>query len=86
VCSGNAYRSPVAGALLKKFRPDIDVVSAGTHAAIPVSDEAKEYLARENAVDHLKEKPESLDNKRIDKYDLIITMKQEHRLESMSKM
>jgi hypothetical protein len=72
--------------ILKKFRPDIDVDSAGTHAAIPISDEAKEYLARENAVDHLKEKPESLDKKRIDKYNLIIAMKQEHRLESMSRM
>lgn len=79
VCCGNAYRSPVAEALLKKFRPDIDVDSAGTHAVIPISDEAKKYLTRENAVDHLKKKPESLDEKRLDEYDVIVAMKQEHK-------
>ncbi|MHA2405466.1 MAG: arsenate-mycothiol transferase ArsC, partial [Candidatus Hermodarchaeia archaeon] len=31
VCTGNACRSPAAEALLKKFNPQIDVDSAGTH-------------------------------------------------------
>jgi len=38
VCSGNAYRSPVAEALLKKLRPDIKVDSAGIDPAIPCAD------------------------------------------------
>jgi len=59
VCSGNAYRSPVAEALLKKLRPDIKVYSAGTDPAIPISLEAKKYLARESAEQYLKESPKA---------------------------
>ncbi len=79
VCSGNAYRSPVAEALLKKFKPEIDVDSAGTHPSIPISEDAKKYLARENAQRYLKQTPESLDEKKLDEYDLIVVMEQEHK-------
>lgn len=79
VCSGNAYRSPVAEALLKKLRPDLKVDSAGTNPAIPVSEEAKKYLARENAEKHLKKAPEGLDNKQLGEYDLIVAMKSRHK-------
>ena len=43
VCSGNAYRSPVAEALLKKLKPGLIVDSAGTNPAIPISETAKKY-------------------------------------------
>jgi len=79
VCSGNAYRSPVAEAFLKKLRPGIDVDSAGTDPAIPISEAAKSYLGRENAIEHLKQAPEGLDTKKLDEYDLIIAMSQGHR-------
>lgn len=79
VCSGNAYRSPVAEALLKKLKPEIEVDSAGIHPAIPISQAAKEYLARENALKYVKQAPEGLDNKNPDEYDLIVTMTQEHK-------
>ena len=46
VCSGNAFRSPVAEALLKKLRPDILVDSAGINAVIPISEGAKKYLSK----------------------------------------
>ena len=49
VCSGNAYRSPVAEALLKKLKPEVEVDSAGIDPAIPISEVARTYLARENA-------------------------------------
>ena len=71
VCSGNAYRSPVAEALLKKLKPDIDVDSAGIHSPlIPISGAAMEYLAKENAEQYLKKLPEGLDNKQLNEYDL----------------
>ena len=79
VCSGNAYRSPVAEALLKKLRPGIDVDSAGTDPAIPISEAAKSYLGRENATKHLKQAPEGLDTKKLDEYDLIVAMSQGHK-------
>ncbi len=85
VCSGNAYRSPVAEALLKKLRPDIDVDSAGTDPAIPISTEAKEYLARENAEKFLKNAPEGLDSKQLGKYDLIVAMEPIHKDAVLSK-
>ena len=79
VCSGNAYRSPVAEALLNKLRPDINVDSAGTDPAIPISPEAKEYLARENAEQYLKKFPKGLDSKQLGEYDLIVAMEPTHK-------
>lgn len=79
VCSGNAYRSPVAEALLKKFKPAIEVDSAGTDPAIPISEVAKRFLMRENALKYLKCAPESLGQKELDSYDLIVTMKPKHK-------
>jgi protein-tyrosine phosphatase len=79
VCSGNAYRSPVAEALLKEIRPEIQVDSAGIQPVIPISNAAKMYLARENAQRHLKSSPEGLDEKDLNTYDLIVAMKPEHK-------
>ena len=85
VCSGNAHRSPLAEALLKKLRPDIEVDSAGLQIAIPISEEAKKFLARDNALRYLKKFPESLDSKQLNDYDLIIAMESRHRDAVLSK-
>ncbi|NIP66740.1 MAG: hypothetical protein GWN86_12930 [Desulfobacterales bacterium] len=69
----------MAEALLKKFRSDIEVDSAGVHPAIPISGAAKEFLEREEAQEHLKQAPEGLENKKLKNYDLIVAMKDEHR-------
>jgi protein-tyrosine-phosphatase len=69
----------VAEALLKKLKPGIVVDSAGIDPAIPISEVAKSYLAEETALKYLKEAPESLSKKRLEEYDLIVAMKQEHK-------
>jgi len=79
VCSGNAHRSPLAEALLKKMRSDLDVDSAGLHVVIPISDEAREYLRREGVEQYLKKHPESLGEKKLETYDLIVAMQQRHK-------
>jgi len=80
VCSGNAYRSPVAEALLKKFRPDIQVDSAGTNPVLPrISEGARNFLKMENALNYLKGEPEGLDEKKLDKYNLIVVMEPQHK-------
>ena len=79
VCSGNAHRSPLAEALLKKAKPDWVVDSAGVHVAIPVADEVREFLRRENAEQFLKSGPESLGGKRLGNYDVIVAMENKHR-------
>ena len=79
VCSGNAHRSPLAEALLKKLRPDLEVDSAGTHVAIPISAEVREYLTRRDAERFLKRVPEGLYTKQLDEYDLIVAMEQRHK-------
>ena len=85
VCSGNAYRSPVAEALLKKLRPEFEVDSAGLDPAIPISEAAKKYLTKENAQQYLKHAPEGLNSKKLDDYDLIVAMKPEHKETVLSK-
>jgi protein-tyrosine phosphatase len=86
VCTGNAYRSPVAEALLKKSKPEIDVDSAGINPPlIPISTAARKFLAKENAEQYLKEVPEVLDSKKIDEYDLIVAMETRHKVVVLSK-
>lgn len=79
VCSGNAYRSPLAEALLKKLRPDLQVDSAGTQVEAEISEETRKYLAEQNAAKYLKKAPESLKIKRLNDYDLIVAMEQAHK-------
>lgn len=79
MCSGNAYRSSVAEALLKKLKPEVLVDSAGTDPASLISEAAKRYLTRESAQKYLKKVPEGLNEKRLEKYDLIVAMKPKHR-------
>lgn len=74
VCHGNAYRSPLAEALLKKLRPDLVIDSAGLHVAIPISMEVRDYLRKRNAAEYLKTVPQSLDEKKLRTYDVIVAM------------
>jgi len=79
VCSGNAHRSPLAEALLRKIKPEWNVDSAGVHVAIPIAEEVREYLAKEGAEQYLKSKPESLSAKRLKDYDVIVAIETRHR-------
>jgi len=78
ICSGNAYRSPLAEALLKKLRPDLEIDSAGLHVIIPISRQVREYLAKQNATQHLKKTPQSINEKKLRDYDLIVAMEHIH--------
>ncbi len=75
----------MAEALLKKLKPEMEVDSAGIDPASLISEAAKRYLARESAQHLLKKAPEGLGEKDLDKYDLIIAMKPEHRDVVISK-
>jgi len=85
VCTGNSYRSPVAEALLKKVRGDLEVESAGTQQAGMIAPNAKKFLERENALEKLKKTPEGIDQKNLDEYDLIVAMKQNHKNEILRR-
>lgn len=85
VCTGNSFRSPVAEALLKKVRGDLEVESAGTQSAGMVASNAKKFLEKENALKNLKEAPEGIDQKDLEEYDLIIAMKQNHKNEILRR-
>jgi protein-tyrosine phosphatase len=79
VCTGNAYRSPICEALLKKLRPDLEVDSAGTRIARKITKEARDYLMSEDALPYLKKAPESIDSKQLKQYNIIIAMEKRHR-------
>jgi len=85
VCTGNSYRSPVAEALLKKVRGDLEVESAGTNPAGMIASNAKKFLEKENALKNLKGTPEGIDQKNLEEYDLIIAMKQNHKNEILRR-
>lgn len=79
VCTGNSFRSPVAEALLKKFRSDFVVESAGIETASHIAENAKRFLKKENALGYLKGEPEGIEQKDVEEYDLIIVMKERHK-------
>jgi protein-tyrosine-phosphatase len=79
ICTGNACRSPLAEALLKKLRPDLDVDSAGTHAYYRVVDLTRRFAEQEGANEFLKVTPEDLELKNICDYDIIVAMELRHR-------
>ena len=78
VCTGNACRSPLADALLKKFRPDITVDSAGTYPYHKVVDLTRRYAEEHGASEFLKTVPDGLQSKNLGDYDLIVAMETEH--------
>jgi len=79
VCSGNAHRSVLAEALLKKMKPDWIVDSAGVSVAVPIADDVREFLRGESAEEFLKSGPEGLGGKRLGDYDVIVAMEDRHR-------
>ncbi len=85
LCTGNAYRSPLAEALLKKIRPDLTVDSAGLQVAIPIPRQVRDYLTARNAVDFLKKFPENIEDKELRTFDLIIAMESRHRVAVLRK-
>ena len=85
VCTGNAYRSPLAEALLKKMRPDLEVDSAGLNVVIPIAGETRNYLKKLNAEQYLKNNPESLYEKNLRDYNLIVAMQLRHKKAVSSK-
>jgi len=78
VCTGNACRSPLADALLKKYRPDITVESAGTYPYYKVVELTRRYAQKEGVKELLKTVPDGLQSKNLNEYDVIVAMESEH--------
>jgi len=85
VCTGNSFRSAVAEALLKTLRNDLEVESAGTHPARKIASNAKILLGEEDALENLKERPEGIEKKNLEEYNLIVAMKEQHKHEILQQ-
>ena len=79
VCTGNSFRSPSAEALLKQLCPDVEVESAGTDPTDHIASNAKQLLRKVGAERYVKRKPDSVESKEVEEYQLIVAMKNEHR-------
>jgi len=64
---------------LKKLRSDLEVESAGVFPANFISNNARSFLEKEGALSYLKKFPQGLNEKDLDKFDLIIAMETEHK-------
>lgn len=79
LCTGNAARSVMVGALLHDRRPDIEVVTAGTHVVDgqPISRRTRSGLAAIGlGADHHRSR--QLDPDDLDTAQLVIAMAHEH--------
>ncbi|MFP4115635.1 MAG: hypothetical protein ACLFTQ_00305 [Candidatus Aenigmatarchaeota archaeon] len=79
VCTGNSFRSPVAEALTRKYRPKLEVESAGTDPASHIAENGKELLEVEGAFEYVKPDPDPLSQRALDKADTAVAMKDRHK-------
>lgn len=79
VCTGNSSRSPIAEALTRKYKPELEVESAGTEPAAEVAENIEELLAQEDALQYLKPTPDPVSQRAVDEADLIVAMEERHR-------
>ncbi len=85
VCTGNAFRSPVAEALFKKMVGGTNIDSAGTQPALFIAQSAKRLLEDESALKYMKDNPEGITDKKLEMYDVIVAMEDEHRQEILKQ-
>jgi protein-tyrosine-phosphatase len=78
ICTGNSFRSPTAEALTRRFQPELEVESAGTHPADHIAENAIEMLGDVYARQFVKPGPDPVSQRAIDEADRIVVMKQEH--------
>lgn len=78
ICTGNSYRSPLAEALTRKYRPELEVESRGVQAADEVSKVARKQLKEEEALKFVKPEPEGITQRALEEADKIVCMKDLH--------
>lgn len=79
ICTGNSGRSPTAEALTRKYRPELEVESAGTDPVEWIADDMKELLAEEDALQYVKPHPEPVSKRAVKEADRIVAMMDRHR-------
>lgn len=81
LCTGNAARSVMAGAMLRQIRPDISVVTAGTHVieGQPMSRRTRDAM-EELGVFSPRHRSHQLDAADVENTDVVIGMAREHVL------
>jgi protein arginine phosphatase len=80
VCTGNTCRSPLAQALLKEKRPDIEVKSAGVNAlpGMKASDGTLKILAEKGI--SLNHSSSQVNQHLIDWADIVLTLTESHKV------
>lgn len=79
LCTGNAARSVMAGAMLEDLRPDLEVLTTGTHVIDGqiMSWRTREALARLDLANPDHRSTQALEN-HLDRADLVLAMAAEH--------
>lgn len=78
ICTGNCFRSPVAEALTRRYRPELEVESAGVRPGSRIPENARDFLRGEGALEYLKPGPEPVSQRAIEEADLIVVMEPSH--------
>lgn len=79
ICTGNSFRSPTAEALTRRYRPELEVESAGINPASKIAGNAQGMLKNEGAQRYVKPRPESVTERAISEADKIVVMGKEHK-------
>ena len=79
VCTGNSFRSPVAEALTRRYRPELEVESAGTAAVGHIAENAKEFLAEHDALQYVKPAPDQVSGRALNQASRVVAMTERHK-------
>lgn len=78
ICTGNSYRSPLAEALTRKYRPELEVESAGVDSVDFISESTKSQLKKKDALKYVKPEPDQVSARAVREADVIICMMPRH--------
>lgn len=79
ICTGNSFRSPVAEALARKYKPDFEVESAGVSPADKIAGNGRRFLEEEGCLEYVKPSPDPVTERALEEADKIVVMSDEHK-------
>lgn len=78
VCTGNCFRSPLAEALTRRYKPEFEVESAGVRPTGSIAGSIYPLLDKVDALQFVKPSPDKVSERAVNEADLVVVMEKSH--------